>query len=107
MMSIKCCDNPACAGNGTRSTTDAQDCILCGRTLKTVFGGGMPGFDGGLFGPPPEAPVNQPLCDAVNAALHRSVNVATPCESACTHVIHDTWTALGIANVVARHAKEA
>lgn len=37
--------------------------------------------------------------DAVNAALHAG---AKPCEHACTHVIVGRWTALGIANVIAR-----
>ena len=37
--------------------------------------------------------------DAINAALHAG---AKPCETACTHVIVGRWTALGIANVIAR-----
>jgi hypothetical protein len=45
--------------------------------------------------------------DAVNKVLHRGMGApgtAGPCETACTHVIVGNWTALGIANVFARHA---
>lgn len=39
--------------------------------------------------------------DAVNKKLHWGFG-AVPCQSACTHVIVGRWTALGIANVIAR-----
>lgn len=42
---------------------------------------------------------NQAVRDAVNAALHGR---AKPCQHGCTHVIVGRWTALGIANVIAR-----
>lgn len=44
---------------------------------------------------------DQEVREAVNALLHRGFD-AEPCESACTHVVHGRWTALGIANVIAR-----
>jgi hypothetical protein len=41
--------------------------------------------------------------EAVNAALHAG---ARPCATACTHVIVGRWTALGIANVIARRERD-
>lgn len=41
--------------------------------------------------------------DAVNAALHGDIE---PCENACTHIIVGRWTALGIANTIARADRE-
>jgi hypothetical protein len=47
-------------------------------------------------------PTSDEVRDAVNAALHNG----EPCTSACTHVIVGRWTALGIANVIARAERE-
>lgn len=45
--------------------------------------------------------MSAPTANEVNVALHRLLNVE-PCETACTHAIVGTWTALGMANVVGR-----
>lgn len=45
-------------------------------------------------------PNHEVVRDAVNAALHP--NGVAACETACTHVVAGRWTALGIANVIAR-----
>lgn len=42
--------------------------------------------------------------DFLNAILHGD---DPPCETACTHVIADGWTALGMANVVGRRVAAA
>lgn len=44
--------------------------------------------------------------DRLNTVLHRQMGVWTPCQTACTHVIDGEWTALGAANVLARHSDE-
>ena len=45
--------------------------------------------------------------DHLNAVLHKLLGVWTPCQTACTHVIDGEWTALGAANVLARHSADS
>lgn len=42
----------------------------------------------------------------VNETLHKALG-AEPCETACTHLVVGQWTALGIANVIARAEEQA
>ena len=43
----------------------------------------------------------------VNAVLHKLLGVWTPCETACTHRLVGSLTALGAANVLARHTADS
>lgn len=38
----------------------------------------------------------------VNQLLHKALDVEGPCETACPHTVLDSYTALGIANMVRR-----
>lgn len=46
--------------------------------------------------------MNRELRDQINRVLHAQVDVAPPCQTACTHTVWGTWTILGIANVISR-----
>lgn len=50
------------------------------------------------------AELQQERAEKINVRLHALLDCWPPCETACTHVLHGEWTALGAANVLGRHS---
>lgn len=46
--------------------------------------------------------MSQEVADTVNKWLHSLID-AEPCEYGCTHFGPDSWSLLGVANVIGRH----